>query len=458
MTEKRLFGTDGIRGHIDSPAFQRNNVLRLGHVIGKVIINRQHDEELAIAQNCTVVIGRDTRASGLYLEQTLIEGITTQGVDCELVGILPTSAVAHFTKKSGAALGIMISASHNRFHDNGFKLFDPLGFKISERLEALIEEQYALKSHTENSKGGVVRTKSNMHVDYGQAIAKCISRTGKAKRLRVVIDCAHGSASSLVPEMFAEQDVDVTVIGANPDGGNINLGFGSEHPETLKQEVIKQNADLGIAFDGDADRVVFVDDHGQAIDGDAVLAVMARDLQKTGRLAKNTLVATVMSSAALDHALISENITVLRTEVGDKFVVRKMKDEGYTFGGENSGHLILFPEVTTGDGIFSSILFLDILQRAQMPASSLINFYKPMPKLLRNIEVTNKIPLEHMPNTQNLIASANHWLKSLGRVLMRYSGTENKVRLLVEAPSAEECHRIANSISAEFLREKDQHR
>jgi len=455
MTKKKLFGTDGIRGHVDSVRMQPKSMQTLASVIGQLIKDAVKSQG---QKNASVLIGRDTRASGPEIEKALIAGFLAQKIECQCLGVLPTSLLAHHTRKTSAALGIMISASHNPFHDNGLKFFDAQGLKISSALEQEIEGRYFFESPVGTiSPPATLQFKSALHQDalaaYRDTLKDAFALKEGSDRIKVIIDCANGAASHIAPAIFIDFGFSVFVIGASPDGYNINRNFGSEAPDTLRDAVIKRQADLGIAFDGDADRVIFVDEGGNVIDGDAILALLASNFKRKGQLAKHTVVATVMSSMVLDRALAAEGISVSRTEVGDKFVVRHMLDQGYSFGGENSGHLIKFPEATTGDGIFSALHVLDILQRAKIPASRLVRFFEPTPKLLRNIDIVEKIPFDQLPKTQALIDHANQHLNSGGRVMMRYSGTENKARLLVEAPSNEECHRIANTIFAEYIRE-----
>lgn len=448
MTTAPLFGTDGMRGPLDSPLLAPENICQFGRVLGSLIKKG--------ASPASVTIGRDTRASGLYLESALVAGLTSMGVDCLLVGVLPSSAIAHATKLFQSAFGIVISASHNPASDNGIKLFGPTGFKIEEATEKLMEEEYARYSLQRAKlvhRPGHIFHKESAEQDYLDLMSSAINPTISLKNKRIVIDCAHGAASNIAPQLFGLLDCDIKIIGASPDGQNINAGFGSEYPAQLKNEVIQYKADLGIAFDGDADRVIFIDEKGNTIDGDALLAIFALHFKQSGLLHKNTLVSTVMSSVALDQALNPHGINVERTPVGDKYVTRHLVNSGFSFGGENSGHLILLPETSTGDGIFFALQFLNILGSSDLLASQLGSFYEPTPKILKNIPVAKKIPLNDMPNTANAMKQANLSLKNMGRVMLRYSGTENKLRILVEAPSQLECQQIADEIEQEFKRE-----
>lgn len=456
MALGKLFGTDGIRGNINNAPLLPENITLLGRILG-LLVRRQAQFFATPEVQQLIVIGRDTRASGLYLESALLAGITAMGVRCELVGVLPTAAVAQAALRSEACFGVIISASHNPFHDNGLKIFGPTGFKIDEKLEKIIEELYFAGGPQEvYATPGTVSYNQDSEKAYRSLIGNIWENAGPLNTMRLAIDCAHGAASYLAPAIFGELTSKINVVGSKPDGTNINRGFGSEAPHQIKNAVLNFYAHLGIAFDGDADRVIFVDEKGWVIDGDAILAAMAIYLKKRGSLAKNTLVTTIMSSVALEQSLLSHNIKVIRTSVGDKYVAQAMVKGGYNFGGENSGHIIIFPQATTGDGIVSALMFLKILAESGQSASELVSFFEPSPRLLKNISVNHKLPLYLLPKTRDAIHRANNQLKDSGRVLLRYSGTENKVRLLVEADSENECHRIAEEVAKEFSDEMAQ--
>lgn len=440
----RLFGTDGIRANVNSSELKPESVAKIGRILG-CMVNQ------GIGPNKSIVIGKDTRASGSYIEQALTAGINSAGVDCHLVGVLPTAAVAFYTKKTKSSFGVMISASHNPYSDNGLKIFNHTGFKISDSVEHFIEEQYLSDNHKLSLHPGQTQTAILAKEEYFSLLKSASPENFSLNGLKIIVDCAHGSASELAPRIFSDLGAEVIAIGTYPDGFNINNGFGSECPERIQEEVLRRNAHLGIAFDGDADRVIFIDEQGAVIDGDAILAAMAIYFKELQLLAKNTVVATVMSSFSLDKALALHDIKVVRTGVGDRLVAQAMAENGYSFGGENSGHLLMFPETTTGDGIFFALRFLHLLQHTGLNASKLVDFFKPTPKLLRNIVVKSKIPLEKLPITNEAIHQANEALKKdFGRVMLRYSGTENKARLLVEAPTKEACQEIADEIVHRF--------
>lgn len=441
----RLFGTDGIRGPITSSKLAPENMCKLGRVLGALARDSGKN---------SIIIGRDTRASGLYLESALSAGIMASGIDCRILGILPSAAVAHATRRCQSAFGVVISASHNPSSDNGIKLFASDGFKIEEAMENLIEDRF----HNFDEKQAYIALTPGQCIDEKGAQEAYLTMLSSSihqiqKKLRIVIDCAHGAASGIVPALFSLPDFTLKIIGAHPDGFNINQGCGSEHPQTLKNTVLDWKADVGIAFDGDADRVIFVDEKGEILDGDAVLAVFAKYLKQQGLLQKNTLVSTVMSSVALDRALRPYDIKVERTDVGDKFVARHMVNNNLSLGGENSGHLIMLPNTYTGDGIYFALQFINIISILNKPVSEITHFYQPTPTLLKNIDIIEKIPLTQLPNTEIAIHNANKALENVGRVMLRYSGTENKLRILVEAPSDHQCHLIADRIAAEYHQE-----
>lgn len=450
----KLFGTDGIRGPINSHPLLPDDLTRLGGILGYLVKNRACYPSLVSATRPLITIGRDTRSSGVYIESALVAGVISAGVDCELVGIMPTSAIASAAKKAKACFGVVISASHNPYLDNGIKIFGPDGFKITEELEQIITAEFFqsnIFSKAIAESPGQIIVNQQAEKDHMAMLKSLISL--KRRPLRIVLDCAHGAAAHMAPEIFSELSSEIRLIGCAPNGSNINRGFGSEAPERLQREVLDFKADIGIAFDGDADRVIFVDERAQIVDGDAILAALALHLHRHNKLNKNTIVATIMSSVALDNALAPHGISVVRTAVGDKYVARHMLEGGYSFGGENSGHLIMFPVATTGDGIFSALNILEIIFASELPLSHITSFYQPTPRVLRNIEVAQKTPLVELPLTQAALDQANHNLQNWGRVLLRYSGTENKARLLVEAQTTHECQRIADDLTALFCSE-----
>jgi phosphoglucosamine mutase len=453
MISSKLFGTDGIRARFDSPLLSPESITRLGEVLGNLLRVKSFSNE-EYPQD--VVIGRDTRDSGPDLEAALIAGLSSQGINCHLVGIMPTAAVATLTRHQRAGMGIMISASHNPYYDNGFKIFDGEGFKIPEAIERRIEQHffhYRPKDYSVTPRPGQVNRINDAKEIYIAQLISSFPSMPDLCGLKLVVDSACGAASVFAKEVFSKFGCDVIPIGEHGPKTRINDGFGSEAPQTLKKAVLAAQAHVGVAFDGDADRMIVVNENGHMLDGDALLALMAIELKRQGRLLKNILTATIMSSIALDKAVAPYGIEVVRTAVGDKLVAEKMREEGFSFGGENSGHIILFPWATTGDGILSALSFLAILKKSGTTASNLMSFFQPTPKVLRNIAIDQKIPLTDLPKTLNAIEAVNKDLKSFGRVFLRYSGTENKARLLVEAPTNMDCERIADHIGNAFCAE-----
>ncbi len=451
MTTPQLFGTDGIRAHSSSAILSPDQLVCLARIFAK----RIKEGFFGPSAYASVVIGKDTRASGLYLEQALLAGFLSAGVDCHVLGVLPTAGVPHFTREMGAALGVMVSASHNPHYDNGLKLFDPFGFKITESQERELEQDYFGYHELAYA---VCEKPGALHIveDAGRRYSDMVMRAFVSvdlSGLHIALDCAYGAASQLAQHIIEQSGARVSAVGEFAPGKAINLHCGSEAPEKIKSDVVRTRADIGIAFDGDADRVIFVDEHGVSIEGDAILAAIAIDLKADGLLAHDTVVATIMSSIALDNALTPHGIRVVRTSVGDKLVARKMLEDGLSFGGENSGHLIMFPHSTTGDGVLSALKFLSILKKTGRPVSELVSFFKPTPKILKNFSITEKVALNQLPKTMQAIDAMNATLKEQGRVMLRYSGTENKARLLVEASSETECERIVRDIGDEFLAE-----
>lgn len=439
----KLFGTDGIRGNIKEHPLLPENIALLARILGGLT----RDTNL----NPLIIIAKDTRSSGHYLEHALASGLSSMGVACELVGVMPTAALAKATVQTQASFGLMISASHNPSCDNGIKIFNTHGFKIDESLEQKIESLYFSGCTNEiSSKPGAIMKREGLSNCYVEELLKIKT---DLSNIRLVIDCAQGASYKVAHRIFQNEKSTIKFLGIDPNGNNINEDSGSEAPHKIKTAVIDFQAQLGIAFDGDADRVIFVDEKGQLIDGDAILATIAIYLNKNNLLSKNTLVSTIMSSVALDKALAPHGIKVERTQVGDKYVAKTMLDKGFSFGGENSGHLIVFPYSTTGDGLLSALLFLKILKESNSSASELVSFYKPSPRVLKNIAVKQKIPLSLLTKTNEALVNINQQLKEQGRVLLRYSGTENKARLLIEASSYDECLSLAEQLSEQFNNE-----
>jgi phosphoglucosamine mutase len=385
-----------------------------------------------------IVIGKDTRLSGYMLETALAAGICAMGGRVMLTGPIPTPAVANLTQSMRADAGVVISASHNPFADNGIKLFGPDGFKLPDEEEAAIEALMAdPKLLSLGKSGSGVGRAERLDDAFGRYVVYAKATFPRELTLhgvRVVVDSAHGAAYRVAPAVLAELGAEVTSIGSRPNGLNINRGCGALHPSHVALEVKKRKAQLGIALDGDADRVIFVDEHGEIVDGDAVMALCGTRLLRSGELAKGTVVATVMSNMGLDRALAAAGGRLRRTQVGDRYVVEEMRRESLSFGGEQSGHLIFLDHATTGDGVVAALQVLAIMLREERPLSELAKVMERVPQVLESVKFPARKPLEEMPELTRHIARAEETLGNGGRVLVRWSGTEPKLRLMLEGP------------------------
>jgi len=430
---KKLFGTDGVRGIANMDPMTAEMALQIGRATAYICKKKTHRHR--------IVIGKDTRLSGYMLESALVSGICSMGVDVLIVGPMPTPGIAFLTRSMRADAGMVISASHNPFQDNGIKIFSRDGFKLPDQTEETIEK-LILDDAIKDLRPTADEVGKAFRID--DAVGRYIvflKNTFPAKLdlegLKLVIDCANGAAYKIAPAVFEELGASVTAIGISPNGKNINADCGSLHPGRLKEEVLKTGGNLGIAFDGDADRVIFVDETGAEINGDQIMAVCALEMARQNRLAKNTVVATVMSNMGLEKALGPQGIKVVRTQVGDRYVVEEMRRQEYNFGGEQSGHLIFMDHNTTGDGILSALQLLAVLVQTGKPLSELAEVMVTYPQLLKNIPVKNKPPLEQVPILQQRINEIELEIQGHGRLLVRYSGTENKLRVMMEGESIE---------------------
>ncbi len=398
-----------------------------------------------------VIIGKDTRISGDMLETAITSGLVSMGMDVYLVGPIPTPAVAHLTKSMGAAAGMMITASHNPYEDNGIKVFGPDGYKLSDDLENLIE-RYIMGDEPESAPlpprkiGKIHRIDEarGRYIEFAKHTADHVSLHG----LKIVVDCGHGAAYFIAPLIFQELGAEVITTGIQPDGLNINDGCGALHPEAAGELVRKHHADIGISFDGDADRVIFTDANGQVVSGDRILGLCAVGLKDQGKLKYDTLVATVMSNLGLIEAMQKHGIKVETTAVGDRSVIERMRKNGYSFGGENSGHLIFSDHVTTGDGILSALQVLRMMLARRATLAQLAEIMQEYPTQLANLPVSSKPPLDSLPKLQKLMKEATAAFGTNGRHLIRYSGTENKIRVLVEHRELAEVNAWIDQFSA----------
>ena len=424
---RRLFGTDGIRGTANAEPMTAETVLRLGQAAGLLFTRGAHRHR--------VVIGKDTRLSGYMLEPALVAGFIGSGMDVVLVGPLPTPAIAMLTRSLRADLGVMISASHNTFEDNGIKLFGPDGFKLSDATEAEIEQLMASDLAARMAGARKLGRASRMEDAGGRYIEFAKNTFPRGLRLdgmKIVVDCAHGAAYKVAPTVLWELGAEVIRVGVAPDGFNINRDCGSTVPNFLTGEVRRHGADLGMALDGDADRVILSDERGQIIDGDQILALMARSWQQSGQLRGGGIVATVMSNLGLEKFLEGQGLALHRTQVGDRYVMEKMRADGLNVGGEQSGHMILSDYATTGDGLLAALQVLAVLVEQRRPASEVCRVFQRWPQKLRSVRFTGESPLE-APDVQRAIAAAEARLSGQGRLLIRKSGTEPVIRVMAEA-------------------------
>ncbi len=424
--DRRLFGTDGIRGTANAEPMTAEMALRLGQAAGLLFVRGSHRHR--------VVIGKDTRLSGYMIEPALVAGFIGAGMDVTLVGPLPTPAIAMLTRSLRADLGVMISASHNPFEDNGIKLFGPDGFKLSDATEAEIEALMAsdLSSKLASSAAlGRAARLTDSAGRYIEAAKGTFPRGLTLEGLKIVVDCANGAGYRVAPTVLWELGATVIPIGVSPDGFNINQGCGSTVPEHLCAAVVQHGAHLGLALDGDADRLLLSDETGRLVDGDQLLALTAQSWHRAGKLRGDGIVATVMSNLGLERFLDAQGLALHRTRVGDRYVVEHMRAGGQNIGGEQSGHIILSDFATTGDGLVAALQVLAVLVEQQRPASEACRLFDPLPQRLRSVRFSGPSPLLH-PRVRVAVAEAEALLASSGRLLLRESGTEPVVRVMAE--------------------------
>ncbi len=441
MTRK-YFGTDGIRGRTNTPALTPELAMKAGMAAGRIFTRGAHRHR--------VVIGKDTRLSGYMIESALVSGFTAVGMDVFQFGPLPTPAVAMLTRSLRADLGVMITASHNPFHDNGIKFFGPDGQKLSDAVEMQIERLMdgGLEAGlaTEGNIGRAKRV-DDSQARYIEFAKRTFPRNLRLDGLRIVIDCAHGAAYKVAPEVLWELGADIVPLGVSPDGTNINLDCGSTAPEAMCAKVREMRADFGIALDGDADRVVMADEHGRIIDGDQILALIAKSWSATGELKGGGVVGTVMSNAGLDRYLGSLNLKLARAAVGDRYVLEEMRKGGFNVGGEQSGHIILSDFSTTGDGLIAALQVLAVLAQEHKPASEAAHLYEPLPQVLENVRFRKGSPLDDA-KVKSSIESGNARLGASGRILVRKSGTEPLIRVMAEGDDEKLVRAVVRQIAA----------
>jgi phosphoglucosamine mutase len=422
---RRYFGTDGIRGRANG-VITPELALRVGQAAGVVFRRGEHRHR--------VLIGKDTRLSGYMIETALVAGFTSVGMDVFQTGPMPTPAVAMLTRSMRCDLGVMISASHNPFDDNGIKLFGPDGYKLSDEIEDKIEtliDADLTKSLAKSADLGRAKRIDGVHDRYIEFAKRTLPRTMSFEGLRIVIDCANGAAYQVVPEALWELGAEVISVGVEPDGFNINRDCGSTAPEELCRKVREMRADIGIALDGDADRVLVADERGHIVDGDQLLAVIAENLKEDGRLAKPGVVGTVMSNFGLERYLGGLGLSLERTPVGDRYVLEHMREHGFNVGGEQSGHIIMSDFTTTGDGFVAALQVLAVVKKQDQPVSNVCHRFDPLPQVLKNVRYKSGKPLENA-KVRSAIKQAQARLNGLGRLVVRPSGTEPVIRVMVE--------------------------
>ena len=444
---RKLFGTDGVRGVANLEPMTSEIAMQLGRAAAHIFMRR--------AGRHQVVIGKDTRLSGYMLESALTSGICSMGVDVLLVGPLPTPAIAFLTRSLRADAGVVISASHNPYQDNGIKFFSNEGFKLPDELEARIE-QLIISDEIKHLRPTADAIGKAYRIDdaegrYIEFVKRSLPRDLDFQGIKLVVDCANGAAYKVAPAVFRELGAELEVSANTPDGMNINDSCGAVHPERLQEAVRRHGAHIGIALDGDADRAIFVCEQGKIIDGDHVMAALGLDLHAQGQLARATVVGTVMSNFGLEIAMKKAGIQLMRTPVGDRYLMERMLADGYNFGGEQSGHFIFLDHNTTGDGLISALQILSLMKRTGKPLSELAKAMTAVPQILLNVKVKHKPDLNQIPDIQQAIKSAEVTLNGSGRVLVRYSGTESLLRIMVEGERDSTIREVADHL-AEIVR------
>ncbi|MCL4672914.1 MAG: phosphoglucosamine mutase [Sphingomonadaceae bacterium] len=441
---RKFFGTDGIRGQTNSGAMTAAMAMKVGQAAGAHFRRGEHRHR--------VVIGKDTRLSGYMMESALVAGFTSVGMDVIMTGPLPTPAIALLTREMRADMGVMISASHNKFQDNGIKLFGPDGFKLSDEdelaIEALIESNVPLAPPEAI---GRARRIEDARGRYIHAVKQSVASDIRFDGLKVVVDCANGAAYQVAPSAIWELGAEVITLGVSPNGTNINAGVGSTALDAIKAKVVEEGADVGIALDGDADRLIVIDEKGQEVDGDQIMALIATRMLERGTLRGGGVVSTVMSNLGLERYLQTIGLTLERTKVGDRYVLERMREGGFNVGGEQSGHMILLDHGTTGDGTVAALRVLAGLVRSGKRASELCHVFDPVPQLLRNVRYTGSSPLENAV-VKACIADAEAELVGKGRLVIRASGTEPLIRVMAEGDDEAQVEAVVARICAEVER------
>ncbi|AIE58693.1 phosphoglucosamine mutase [Bacillus methanolicus] len=437
----KYFGTDGVRGVANSE-LTPELAFKLGR-FGGYVLTKDRDRP-------KVLIGRDTRISGHMLEGALVAGLLSIGAEVMRIGVISTPGVAYLTKALGAQAGVMISASHNPVADNGIKFFGPDGFKLSDEQEHEIEKLLDLEEDNLPRPIGADLGQVNDYFEGGQKYLQYLKQTVDEdfSGIHIALDCAHGATSFLATHLFADLEADLSTMGASPNGLNINDGVGSTHPEALAAFVKEKGADVGLAFDGDGDRLIAIDENGNIVDGDQIMYICGKYMKEQGRLKHSTVVSTVMSNLGFYKALETHGIESVQTAVGDRYVVEEMKKNGYNLGGEQSGHIIFLDYNTTGDGLLTGLQLVNIMKLTKKPLSELAGEMKKFPQMLVNVRVTDKHHVTNNEKVKKVIEQVESEMKGNGRILVRPSGTEPLVRIMAEAPTEELCQEYVNRIAA----------
>lgn len=445
MAERKLFGTDGVRGKANQYPVTAQIALKLGIAAGSLFSSKNKRSQ--------VVIGKDTRLSGYMIENALVSGFTAVGMDVVLVGPMPTPAVAMLTRSMRADLGVVISASHNKYEDNGIKFFAPDGYKLPDETEAEIErrifedeDKYLVPS----SQIGQAKRLDSAQGRYIEYVKNTFPRGVRLDGIKIVLDCANGASYKVAPTVLQELGAQVVTIGVKPDGRNINAGVGATATDLMCETVVKESADLGIALDGDADRVIICDEKGQIVDGDQIIAMVAREWKNQGILKGNGIVTTVMSNLGLERYLQANGLELIRTQVGDRYVVEKMRSDGYNLGGEQSGHLILGEHSTTGDGLVAALQVCAALMTEKRPASQTLHLFNPLPQLLKNVRLSDRsaaAAVLESDNFKKLCVDVEKQLGNTGRLLIRASGTEPLIRIMLEGEDKKQIQKLADVLA-----------
>lgn len=443
---RKFFGTDGIRGLANVDKMTPESVMKLGQAAGRYFLNK----EAEMGHRPSVFIGKDTRLSGYMIEPSLVAGFTSVGMDVTLCGPIPTSAVSILTRTLRADMGVMITASHNKFQDNGIKFFGPYGRKLSDEaeleIEALLDADSIRLARPENL--GRAKRYEDMQARYIEIAKATFPRRMRLSGLKIVLDCANGAAYRTAPDTMWELGADAVIpIGVSPNGKNINQGCGSTHTELLSETVLREGADIGIALDGDADRLIMCDEKGRVIDGDQLLGLIGTGWHKKGQLSKPGIVATVMSNLGLERFIQEQDLEFIRTAVGDRHVAARMRQDGYNIGGEQSGHILMTDFTPTGDGTISALQVLAEIIRQDKPASEVLNVFEPVPQMLKNVSYSGETPM-NVPQVQDAIKEAHASFGNTGRVLVRASGTEPLIRVMAEGDDAAKVDKTTDDLVA----------